>query len=60
MATVTVATEEIPQPTVTRKTATLVLSEAEANRVAARLQQTPNVLGDDGGEIGLQIQIALG
>ena len=58
MATVTVAEESQVVTTVT-KTVTVVLSEAEAGRVAQRLQADPKVLGDDGAAIGAQILIAL-
>lgn len=58
MATVTVHEEEQTVTTIV-KTITVVLSEAEATRVAERLQVVPKVLGDDGGEIGLSIQFVL-
>lgn len=58
MATVTVATEEVPQPPVVTKTVTVVMNEAEANAVASRLQEAPPVVGDSG-EIGLLIANAL-
>lgn len=58
MATVTVQTTEVPQPPVVTRTVTVVMPEAEAQAVAARLQQAPAVVGS-GGEIGLQIQLAL-
>lgn len=58
MATVTseTTTETV---TVEHRTVTVVLSEAEAQAVGDRLQQSPAVQGDDGGEIGLQIQQTL-
>jgi hypothetical protein len=55
MATVTTTTVQVPQTVVT-----LTLSEAEAGRVATRLiAPTPAIKGDDGQDIGQQINQAL-
>lgn len=59
MATATAATNTVTTTTEVT-TVTLVLSEAEANRVATRLiAPTPSVKGDDGQDIGHQINAAL-
>jgi hypothetical protein len=52
MATVTVTEEPVTQ---VKKTVTLVMSEAEAQRVMIRLGTTPRVVGDDGNDIAAQI-----
>jgi hypothetical protein len=56
LATVTVAEEQV---VTVKKTVTLVMSEAEARRIVARIEVAPRVTGDDGNDIAGQIERAL-